>query len=452
MHHVSRSHTESGESRGVKTPFPSRRTSGQDSRASRSDRRRTFLRLLRQWKLQLLCILLGFFLFFLSVFWMQSPKNLKHGRFLRRQYYGGETSHYELEVEGLSSTPFTIDVPVSPRSYKEEEIEAVFEECMNKLSLLILKDNPSLSEIRSDLFLPSYLEAYGLYISWSSSDPELLGSYGDVRNEDLTQPVPLCLTACLYDSSGRFQKNYELPITIHPRTLTTEETQKDALSRRLQQIDREQMFDEELTLPDEFQGIPLTYREHADHPSWIFLLLGLVSALLLTLREKQNSGKLEKLRQRQMLLDYPEIVSKLTVFIGTGMTIRLALAGIVRDYEDDRLQNPDSFEVHYAYEALTHALAKLKTGSNEGKVYHEFGRDCKLRPYMKLAGILEQNRRNGIANIRAILNAEMAQAWEERKNLARRLGEEAGTKLLGPLFIMLIIVMVIIIVPAMLSF
>ena len=60
--------------------------------------------------------------------------------------------------------------------------------------------------------------------------------------------------------------------------------------------------------------------------------------------------------------------------------------------------------------------------------------------------------RNGIANIRAILNAEMAQAWEERKNLARRLGEEAGTKLLGPLFIMLIIVMVIIIVPAMLSF
>ena len=71
---------------------------------------------------------------------------------------------------------------------------------------------------------------------------------------------------------------------------------------------------------------------------------------------------------------------------------------------------------------------------------------------MKLAGILEQNRRNGIANIRAILNAEMAQAWEERKNLARRLGEEAGTKLLGPLFIMLIIVMVIIIVPAMLSF
>ena len=153
-----------------------------------------------------------------------------------------------------------------------------------------------------------------------------------------------------------------------------------------------------------------------------------------------------------MLLDYPEIVSKLTVFIGAGMTIRLALAGIVRDYEDDRLQNPDSFEVHYAYEALTHALAKLKTGSNEGKVYHEFGRDCKLRPYMKLAGILEQNRRNGIANIRAILNAEMAQAWEERKNLARRLGEEAGTKLLGPLFIMLIIVMVIIIVPAMLSF
>ena len=46
----------------------------------------------------------------------------------------------------------------------------------------------------------------------------------------------------------------------------------------------------------------------------------------------------------------------------------------------------------------------------------------------------------------------MSIAWEERKNLARRLGEEAGTKLLLPLFLMLLVVMVIMVVPALFSF
>ncbi len=48
----------------------------------------------------------------------------------------------------------------------------------------------------------------------------------------------------------------------------------------------------------------------------------------------------------------------------------------------------------------------------------------------------------------SVLEAEMEAAFEQRKNLARRLGEEASTKLLLPLFMMLLIVMVMITVPA----
>jgi len=64
---------------------------------------------------------------------------------------------------------------------------------------------------------------------------------------------------------------------------------------------------------------------------------------------------------------------------------------------------------------------------------------------------LEQNRKSGTRNLRTLLELELADAWEQRKNLARKLGEEAGTKLLLPLFLMLGIVMVIIMVPAMMS-
>ncbi len=63
----------------------------------------------------------------------------------------------------------------------------------------------------------------------------------------------------------------------------------------------------------------------------------------------------------------------------------------------------------------------------------------------------ERYRRSGTKNMRAILETEMTDAMEQRKNLARRLGEEAGTRLLMPLFLMLGIVMVMIMVPAMMT-
>ena len=49
------------------------------------------------------------------------------------------------------------------------------------------------------------------------------------------------------------------------------------------------------------------------------------------------------------------------------------------------------------------------------------------------------------------LNEEADRVFAERKNAARRLGEEAGTKMLLPMMMMLIIVMGIVMAPAFLS-
>ena len=64
---------------------------------------------------------------------------------------------------------------------------------------------------------------------------------------------------------------------------------------------------------------------------------------------------------------------------------------------------------------------------------------------------MSQNLRKGTRGMTQVLKAESIQAFEERKARAKRLGEEAGTKLLLPMFLMLAIVLVIVIVPAFLS-
>ena len=149
------------------------------------------------------------------------------------------------------------------------------------------------------------------------------------------------------------------------------------------------------------------------------------------------------------MLDYSEVVSKLQIFLGAGMTVRTAWERIALDYQ--RLREGGG-EERPAYEEMLQTYYQLRSGAAEGKAYEEFGRRCVLQPYLKFAGLLEQNRKTGTKNLRQLLQLEMTDAFEQRKNLARRQGEEAATKLLIPLFLMLGVVMVIVVVPAFLTF
>ena len=65
----------------------------------------------------------------------------------------------------------------------------------------------------------------------------------------------------------------------------------------------------------------------------------------------------------------------------------------------------------------------------EGKAYQEiWKRPAALQPYLKLAGLLEQNRREGTKNLRGTMRLEMASAFEERKNLRPEAGGGGGSE------------------------
>ena len=75
-----------------------------------------------------------------------------------------------------------------------------------------------------------------------------------------------------------------------------------------------------------------------------------------------------------------------------------------------------------------------------------------MQAYLKLSALLAQNLRKGSNDLLQMLRQEADSAFAQRKSLAKKLGEEAGTKLLLPMMMMLCIVMVIIIIPAYFSF
>ena len=97
------------------------------------------------------------------------------------------------------------------------------------------------------------------------------------------------------------------------------------------------------------------------------------------------------------------------------------------------------------------ACHEMQSGVAETKAYENFGIRCRLPCYLKLSALLEQNLRKGGKGLSQILNAEIAEAFEQRKDCALSQGEEASTRLLFPLVMLLGVVMLLILAPAAMS-
>ena len=76
---------------------------------------------------------------------------------------------------------------------------------------------------------------------------------------------------------------------------------------------------------------------------------------------------------------------------------------------------------------------------------------CGIGAYKKLVSLLTQGQKVGNRRLIEQLQEEAERVFLERKQAARKLGEEAGTKLLLPMMMMLMIVMAIVTIPAFLS-
>lgn len=81
-------------------------------------------------------------------------------------------------------------------------------------------------------------------------------------------------------------------------------------------------------------------------------------------------------------------------------------------------------------------------------MYEQLGRRLELPEYYQLLQHISQYIRMGTKDLRNLMEQEMQQALEKRRELAKKKGEEASTKLLFPMILLLVLVMVMIVYPA----
>ena len=379
-------------------------------------------------------------------YYVSSSKNVDE---IMRNGYGKGKKTEELRVEEENQVLGELPVEVLERIYTDQEITQVLKRATEKMDTLILGENKSLDHVDRNLNLLTAIPDKPIDVTWKLDRYDVMNIYGELKEEKLVSDgTTVNLSAVLtYREDTKKQARYECAAVIYPRMDVNGGTFLTRVRQAVEEKNQDTREQESMKLPGQIDGKVVHFYRVMDFRGLVLMGAALAIIGLLFALDKQNEAKEKQERKEQMILDYPEVVSKMTLLLGAGMTVRRAWRKIVNDYEYHwKLQGTRA-----VYEEMQYTCRQMEGGVSEVECYEKFGRRCGTQEYMRFGALLSQNLRKGTKGLSELLQMEAIQSLEERKARARRLGEEAGTKLLLPMFLMLAEVLVIVVVPAFLS-
>lgn len=381
-----------------------------------------------------------------ALIWDYNGAYRKNVEEITRKTYGKGKRTEELRVEGKDRVLGEIPIEVTEQVYGEQEISQVLKQAVKKMDSLILGENVSLDHVDRDLNLLTEIPGKPIDVTWKLDRYDVINIYGKLKEDKLvSEGTPVKLTAILtYREDVEKQILYECMAMVYPRMTGSDGALLEKVRRTVAEKDQDTRESGTLTLPKQVDGQEIHFYTVMNWRGAVIMAAAVVISVLFFALDKQNEIKEKQARQKQMCLDYPEVISKLTLLLGAGMTVRKAWIKIVNDY-DSRIKQQGKRAV---YEEMKYTCRQMDGGVPEAECYEKFGRRCGTQEYMRFGALLSQNLRKGTKGLNDLLRLEAIQSFEERKARARRLGEEAGTKLLLPMFLMLAEVLVIVVVPA----
>lgn len=363
--------------------------------------------------------------------------------FLNRNETGKGTQRYTLYVEGeMESETYCVEVNIGERKPTKEQAKEQFFRIYERLREMIIGENVSLEEVYEPLFLPERLEDMGCTIQWMSDTWEVLTPDGEVKNQELSEPCVVYLTAEV--SYGDYQEVFYFSVQVYPAR-EVEGIWIDEVKKQISLEDKKNLESNKVELPLSVKDQKATYYASLRESGYSMGLLGIAAAGSIWIVMDYEIPRQRKKRQEELIREYSAVVSKLTLLIGAGMSIRFAWERIVEDNLRQQRNGAAEQEMQVTY-------YELRQGVAEGTAYRNFGRRVGLKPYRKLGNLLEQNLLKGNTGLTALLEAEVTESFEIRRSRALMAGEEASSKLLIPMFLMLMMVLVICIVPAFMTF
>ena len=337
-----------------------------------------------------------------------------------------------------------VEIRVPEQKLPSAEARRLLEEKASELDTVIRGKNESLQHVEWNLELPDSFEDPPVSLIWSSDRPDVLNWNGIIGTaaEKTGSEVTLRANLTLEDEVLEFSRK----LTVFPSKETS------AWKQRLQEkgnAENEAQPGDTYRLPTELDGKTLTWYQESGGAGQKLCLLILAAAAMAALSAGQKKEEARKKRQQELLRRYPELLSKTHLLLAAGLSLRKVFERLASDYRREkkrtRKERPDG-------EEILRTWYEMENGVLEQDAFAHFGERCGIPEYKSFALLLAQNQKKGGYRLPQILEKEVQDAFETRKRQARIAGEKAAIRLALPMGMMLVVVLVIIMVPALLSF
>lgn len=382
------------------------------------------------------------FVFFLALYMDTKEGELKDGNLIYREESGGITKEIELWMNAENVLKdYKIHLEIEPRRMTKTEAENCFLKAMEEIDadMMVVEQSVDIKERYADGVVSA---------EWDFSPTGIIAEDGRLCEKNIPEDG-IVITVSVNLQCDSYEKVYRFPLRVEKPWKSIEEKIEMELS---EWIESQQLQEgkENFYLPDRLAGVVVTWTEEKEYLSVKVLCLEILFAVFLIFAKKREQEELTKCSRWQRELQYPEIVNQLLILMEAGMTTRQAWQRIAYQYIEKRKQ--DVIDVSEVYEAVVQMERRLTEGENERSAYENFGRQMDAMCYRRLMRLLVQNLEKGSRDICQQLSMEAKHAYEQRVLLAKKLGEEASTKMLIPMMLMMLVVMVIVMAPAMMSF
>lgn len=166
------------------------------------------------------------------------------------------------------------------------------------------------------------------------------------------------------------------------------------------------------------------------------LFFGVILAgLMMWYMEEIMNDQLNE-RRDELLADMPQMLSKLTLLVNSGMIVREAWMKVAYGGERE------------LYREMQMTVQEMGNGLSDLEAYRNFAERCGIKEIRRFSSTMIQNMQKGNAEISFFLKEMADEMWEEKKHLVKRKGEAANSKLLLPIGMIFIGVLIMIMVPA----
>ena len=358
---------------------------------------------------------------------------LRDGRYIYRNEAGKGEQTVWLSAESEDGKLAETELRIQENRYSEAELSVLYEKLLKELPEIALGDNASWDRVSEDLYLPERMSAYPFTLTWSSDNPQILSESGTLLRQSSVS-VSLTLTVSYYS----FERVVNFPVTVAEKPPEYEEV----VERTAEQAEEASRGENVITLPEEINGEKVVWKTKRKGGNLWAAGLGIGAALFYWFGTEWQQKKEREKKIAVMEEEYPAIVNKLTLYLGAGLSIGNSWKKIA---EKGYGKNP-------VYEEMLYASREIEGGVSEAAAFENFGKRVGQKHYVKLTALLTQSLQKGNTQLFNTLRQEVTALSEDRSAASRRKGEEASTRLLFPMMLMLAMTMVLIMYPAFLAF